>query len=436
MNLIIDNYIEIIISSCSLILFILFFCAIKKNGENIFFSMRSSNLMQITNLSIFLSIILYSLNDIFYSNLENNKIFSYILSFYFLFQLIIFVSLLLRYHRLYISCKTNSLARDDFLQIKYFETKSYHYEYFYVRFMAVFIFAILLSSGLFFYLCGRDNIMFNYEILSKNLYSNNTEQIPIKNHLIWMILSFTETFIFLTYALLIIKTHLNPKVNIPCEIILIALINYIYFSSIGICFLNNKTINKNILYIIPLIYNLLIYFVSIGLPFLWARYNDIVINYDLTGELASSLYLFLTKEKCFDLFYNFIYNQESIRRKGIFCLDMLINIFKYRMLVFTEKPLDLIVEEINNINRIYLNNNEIYNFFDNNLIKQMKDACRDNREHPKINLFDPITNVIYDFLEIEFQKLIKTEEFESLKNDLIQETYVRCKLANYGLIRN
>ena len=436
MNLTIDNYIEIIISSCSFLLFILFFLAIRKNSENIFLSMRSTNLMQITNLSLFLSILLYSITDIFYSNLEKHNIFSYVLSFYFIFQLIIFVSLLLRYHRLYISCKTYSLARDDFLQIRYFETKSYHYEYFYVRFMVVFIFVILLSSGLFFYLSGQDNIMFNYEILSKNLYLNDTEKIPIKNHLIWMILSFIETFIFLTYALLIIKTYLNPKVNIPCEIILIALINYIYFSSIGMCFLNNEIINKNILYIIPLIYNLLIYFVSIGLPFLLARNNDTVINYDLPGELASSLYLFLTKEKCFDLFYNFIYNLESIRKKGIFFLDMLINIFKYRMLVFTEQPIELIVEEINNINRVYLNKNEIHNYCDSNLIKQMKDACRDNRENPKITLFDPITNVIYDFLEIQFQKLIKTEEFESIKNDLLQETNVRSKLANYGLIRN
>ena len=66
----------------------------------------------------------------------------------------------------------------------------------------------------------------------------------------------------------------------------------------------------------------------------------------------------------------------------------------------------------------------------------MKDACRDNRDNPRINIFDPITNVIYDYLDMEFQRLTKTEEFESLKNDLTQETYVRCKLANYGLIRN
>ena len=146
MDLTTNNYIEIVISCFSLILFLLFFNAIRKNSENIFFSMRSSSLMQITNLSIFLSIIFYSVSDIFYINLKDNNIVSYILTFSFLFQIIIFVSLLLRYHRLYISCKTNTLGRDDLLQFKFFETKSYHYEYFYVRLMAIFMVMCSLLS--------------------------------------------------------------------------------------------------------------------------------------------------------------------------------------------------------------------------------------------------------------------------------------------------
>ena len=149
-----DNIIEIIISSCAFILFLLFFTTIRKNGDNIFISMRSSNLMQITNLSIFLSILFYSLSDIFYSNFSSNYL-SFLLTFYFMFQIIIFISLLLRYHRLYISCKTTPTTGVDFLQDKYFEAKCYHYEYFYVRFMAIFIFIILLVSGLYFYLSNK-----------------------------------------------------------------------------------------------------------------------------------------------------------------------------------------------------------------------------------------------------------------------------------------
>ena len=121
--------------------------------------------------------------------------------------------------------------------------------------------------------------------------------------------------------------------------------------------------------------------------------------------------------------------------KSTFYLDMLINIFKYRMLIFTNKPREMIVEEINNIQRKYLTKGQL-NLFDENLINQTRSAIQNGLENPKINLFDQITNVIYDYLEVEFQRFIKTEEFDSLRNDLMYETYVRCKLKNYGLIRN
>ena len=433
MELNLNNYVEMAISFCSFILFILFFFSIRKNSENIFFSMRSSNLMQITNLSIFMSILLYSLSDILYETVEDNNA-SFILTLYFIFQLIVFMSLILRYHRLYISCKTNSLGKDDLLQFRFFEAKSYHYEYFYVRFMFVFILITIVSSELYFFLSDKNKIMYNYELLNYNEYKNNANDVPEKNYFFWIILSFIETFIFIIYSFLIVKTYLSPKVNISYEIILVAFVNYLYFLSIGLSFINIEFINKNILIFIPLLYNLLLYFVSIGLPFLWGRFNETVINYDLPGELASSLYLFLTKERCFDLFHNYLYNNCLEREKAIFYLDMLINIFKYRLLIFNNQDNNLIVQEMNKIEREYLRNN--HNYFASNLVKQMKDACEENRAAPKINLFDPITNVIYDYLDGEFQKYIKTEEFDTLKNDLMQETYVRCKLANYGLIRN
>ena len=60
-----NHIIELVISVISLFLCIFLFVAIRKNSENIFFSMRSSNLMQITNLSIFMSIFLYFINDKF-----------------------------------------------------------------------------------------------------------------------------------------------------------------------------------------------------------------------------------------------------------------------------------------------------------------------------------------------------------------------------------
>ena len=432
-----SNYIiEIVISGISLLLCILFFLVIRRNGENIFFSMRSSNLMQITNLSIFMSIFLYFINDKFYKGLNNNWIGPLIFSLYFIFQLITFMSLILRYHRIYISCKTNSLGRDDLLQFRFFEAKTYHYEYFYVRIMMIFIIGVTAISILISYIVdNKPPIIYNYELLycdNKNVNENEYKNCVSKGYYnFWIVLSFIQTVIFITYSFLIVKTHLYPKVHLSIEIILVTFVHYSYFLSIGLSF---RDIPKVIVAFTPLLYNLLLYFITLGLPFIWGRFNDSVINYDLPGELASSLYLFLTKERCFDAFRKYLSDHCLEKDKAIYFLDMLINIFKYRMLVFNEQDQDLIAIELNNIERMYLHNN--YHYFDSKLINQMREECNTNRNNPKINAFDPITNVIYDYLEREFKNYIKTEEFDTLKNDLLHETYVRCKLANYGLIRN
>jgi hypothetical protein len=431
------QYIEIAILIFSFILFLLFLLTIRKNSENIFFSMRSSNLMQITNLSIFLSILVYGLSDIFYPNLfETKNILSYIPSLYFLFQIITFLSLVLRYHRLYISCKINSLSRDELLQFKFFEAKPYHYEYFYVRIMALFILVIIISSSIFYY-TTKNEIMESFEILNNNNSQDKTKVEINNQYYFWMILSFIETIVFITYSLLSVKIHISPNVNILKEVIFLAITNYLYFVSIGFSVLDpiKEKISEKIILYFPFLYNLLVLFVTLGLPFLWGRYNDTVINYDLPGELTSSLYLFLTKEKCFDLFHNYLFYKGKNSRKAIFYLDMLINIFKYRMLIFTNQPNESITE-MENIERMYLRRNNTLKYFDDNLVKDMTDACRDTRINPKINTFDPITNVIYEYLEGEFKNFTKTEEFEALRNDLREETYVRCRLVNYGLIRN
>ena len=424
--------IEIVISGISLVLCIFFFYVIRRNGENIFFSMRSSNLMQITNLSIFMSIFLYFINDKFYDGLNDIWIGPLIFSLYFIFQLITFMSLILRYHRIYISCKTNSLGRDDLLQFRFFEAKTYHYEYFYVRIMMIFIIGVTAISILISYIVDdKPPIIYNYELLYCEKENENKNCVSKGYYNFWIILSFIQTVIFITYSFLIVKTHLYPKVHLSIEIILVTFVHYSYFLSIGLSF---RDIPKVIVAFTPLLYNLLLYFITLGLPFIWGRFNDSVINYDLPGELASSLYLFLTKERCFDAFRKYLSDHCLEKDKAIYFLDMLINIFKYRMLVFNEQDQDLIAIELNNIERMYLHNN--YHYFDSKLINQMREECNTNRNNPKINAFDPITNVIYDYLEREFKNYVKTEEFDTLKNDLLHETYVRCKLANYGLIRN
>ena len=437
------NYAEIAIGGFGFILFLLFTVTIKRNSDNIFFSMRSSNLMIITNALIFFSIATYVLNDILYDEYKGNDNLRYISTFYSLFQIGIFISLTMRYFRLFLSCRNPEDSQN--VQYNLFETKYYHYEYFYVRLIAVSILLALIAS-LVNYFVGNKNVgMFIYEIE----FNKNNDGINGCFYF-WIIFSFLQTATFTTFDLLISKTHLNPDVYISQEISLVAFVNYIYSLSIGLSLLiNNKVLEKDnfikgTITLIPLIYNLLIYFIVIALPFLYGVFNSTVIIYDLPGELCESLYLFLTKEKCFDAFHNYLKTNNDIirnqndREKGVFLLDLLICIFKFRLLVTNNESRTLIAEEINSIRINYLERGDLNNYLDKNLVQETIDLCTRyvNSNTLRANIFDKVAAEAYQFLDNKFKNFKASELFNKLKNELTEETNIRCKLTNFGLIRN
>lgn len=429
---------EVIIAVFFGLLFIAFTITIKKNNENVFFSMRSSNLMIFTNIFIFLSLITFILNDILYDDIDYH--FPYFSAFYFIFQLTIFLALIMRYFRLYLSCRN---PEDNNVQFNMFTPKTYHYEYFYVRLLAIAIVLILGITAAGFFI-AKDNgrfIMISHEILLKK-----TNGVNDGCYYFWIIFSFIETVVFLTFFLLIEKTSLNPNVHISLEIFLVALINYIYSLSMVLSFLKDFDFEykKNIIEFIPIIYNILIYFVVIALPFLYGVFNTSVIIYDLPGELCSSLYLFLTKEKCFDAFHDFLKTEiNQDRDKNVLFLNLLISIFKYRLLVNNNESHDVIMDEINNIRANYLEKIIRLNYVDDDKEKDkileratVQETINNCLRPFKINLFDKVASGIYQILDEKFNDFKRDIRYTNLQHELEEETNIRCKLANFGLIRN
>ena len=429
---------EVIIAVFFGLLFIAFTITIKKNNENVFFSMRSSNLMIFTNIFIFLSLITFILNDILYDDIDYH--FPYFSVFYFIFQLTIFLALIMRYFRLYLSCRN---PEDNNVQFNMFTPKTYHYEYFYVRLLAFAIVLILGITAAGFFIAKDDGrfIMISHEILLKK-----TNGVNDGCYYFWIIFSFIETVVFLTFFLLIEKTSLNPNVHISLEIFLVALINYIYSLSMVLSFLKDFDFEykKNIIEFIPIIYNILIYFVVIALPFLYGVFNTSVIIYDLPGELCSSLYLFLTKEKCFDAFHDFLKTEiNQDRDKNVLFLNLLISIFKYRLLVNNNESHDVIMDEINNIRANYLEKIIRLNYVDDDKEKDkileratVQETINNCLRPFKINLFDKVASGIYQILDEKFNDFKRDIRYTNLQHELEEETNIRCKLANFGLIRN
>ena len=428
------NIIEMILVGFALIVSIIFFMHIKKYRDNLFYSMRSTNLMSITNILLLFNIISYSICDIWYEELTESKARKYVLTFYFVFQVGASFSLILRYFRLYLSCKN---TQDNLMEPKMFEPKSYHYEYFYVRLIAAVLFIVLIIILIIFFVIEDDtNTLFSHEL--NYIKRDNHIELGDNNYLCWCILYFIETIIYMTFIILIYKTRLNPNVHIILEICLVSLINYIYSLSMGVSFFINKEeaseLLKDAIILFPIIYNFLIYFVVAALPFLYGMFNSTVIMYDLPGELCSSLYLFLTKEKCYDAFYSYLsgLTNNKERAQSIYYLDLLISIFKYRLLINNNDQKSLIRDEKNRI-LMKLNENDIHNYLDSKLVN---DENIRNEKNLSTNLFDKSAKVLYEYLEQKFEVFKNSSKFRSLQSELIEETNIRCKLTNFGLIRN
>ena len=107
----------------------------------------------------------------------------------------------------------------------------------------------------------------------------------------------------------------------------------------------------------------------------------------------------------------------------------------------------MIIEEINNIRNKYLQKIINLNLFDNDkekdkvldkeTVESTIDSCRRENLMPfKVNLFDKVASAIYQILDKKFYIFQRDDKFNDLKNELEMETNIRCKLANFGLIRN
>ena len=60
----------------------------------------------------------------------------------------------------------------------------------------------------------------------------------------------------------------------------------------------------------------------------------------------------------------------------------------------------------------------------------------DNKIEDVESVFDKIAGAVYQSLNTRFEDFRKGEAFHCLQRELKEETNIRCKLANFGLIRN
>ena len=390
-------------------------------------SVRSPTLLLSTifgNFLMSLVIILPQITD------DNNKIIS---NFYYLFRLMMVISIFLRNERIILCCGINT---NDTADMKQFYDKRYLYiEKHYVRILLGFIVVFLIGTIVIIAI-GKPYL----EIF----YIEREEDINAVKQWIWVIWNFLEEFIILTY-LFRIYDIISPKQFVKFELYSYLIVWVIYNNfSLLFYFSASNDERKITLDIISLfvLYICLILdgIMPVAMSFITSK---ALLNYHFTFKLMNNLYLFLTDETCYNSFNNYLinkYKEAKINKEidgkyGAFYLKLYTHIMKYKLdFVLNKDAEQLFNEAVLIYNTFFLDDSNAIKL-DPIVVRKVKAECNIlNSRNYNNNLFDEALSYIYAELTKLFGEFVKSREYSELYAEITLSSYIRCKMYNTGLI--
>ena len=378
----------------------------RKNYTSI--SIRSPTLLLSTILSnFFMKIII-----VLYKLLEKNEI----SSFYYIFRLMMILSVILRYERILICCNIDSLKREEeeFNRKHYKEKKYLYHEKFYVRILLI-AFALFLISMVVIKIVNIKGVGFFYTfnfIYNFGDAQNHNFQLFKPQMMGWVIWNFIEQFFLITYLFRILFKSIKEKIK--TELLSFFILWYIYSLSLCVHYIG--------------------LFINGYFPLFLSFHYKTAISYHFSPKLMNNLYLFLTNEECYDAFSDYLTKTSSF--KSLFYLQLYTHIMKYKLSFVLNVSKDIGLNDANEIYNTYFRENSQYeNQIDINVIKKVRSDCQilENNTFTS-ELFDEALQYVFNELNKKYVVFHNTEEFNRLYRKIKLESYIQCKMCNTGLI--
>ena len=395
-------------------------------------SIRSPTLSLMTNLGIFFLSQIIVLYQIFDKN--------FISFFYFLFRVMMFVSLILKYERILRCCMIykNSEKEDEL----YFSKKRYLYQekyYFRILIICLLFIAILL---VLFYLIKIDNVevlfRFNliYDFKDKSDSSKNT--IYKMNLIVIICWSFVEQFIFISYIFRTLSKYIKEKIKLEILVNFIIWYIYAFICNVFNLYSKNDSLKKESnLNIFLSLFSLLVHYSLLffnGIfPLILSYHYRTSISYHFSPKLMGNLFLFLVNEECYNTFFDYLKKKNDIR--GLFYLKLYTHIMKYK-LNFSGNVDDK-TEARNDLNEIYLlffADDYCQNYIDKAIVVKIRDEYKGLEDRIIPEIFDRALKVAFVELGKIFDVFHKEDEYNALYCKIKINSYIHCKMCNTGLI--
>ena len=411
----ISNIVWIIIIIVNVIIYGLCGFLIIKKKSLTAISIRSPTLILgsiLSNLIMSLALILPKLVDS-----------SFITIFYYIFRLMMTISIFLRFERILACFRYNKDKFNTNENMEKFANKRYLLqEKFYVKiFIGVFvvIFIIILILELLKVRC--------FELFSCS-YNKNMNDFK-SQMFIWTILNFMENAAFMTYIFRLYEKRL--RFILKKELYLLFAILFIY--SNFVCLYNIfENYNDELFTLVSLSTLYILLLLNGFLPVFASFWYKNILNYQITPKLMNNLYLFLTNKKCYRKFYNYLMKAGD---NSIYMLKLYTHIMKYKLDLAIKKNKEQGLREAKDIYYKYFENEGYLLYVTQDIIIKIQNKCEILRSNNyKEDLFDDGLEYAYNQLTVKFGEFIKSEDFKELNDDIELDSIVQCKMQNTGLI--
>ena len=380
-------------------------------------SIRSPTLLLCTIFSNFLTSLVIILFKI-----TGQNFFS---SFYYLFRILMMVSIFLRYERIILCCGIN---KNDAADMKQFYEKRYLYiEKFYMRIL-MFFFGLFLVSTII--VRALDYEYFEIFFSNEDLLLNKTKM------WIWVIYNFIEDFLLISYLFRLYDIITLPNQYIKFELCIFVIIWFIYSnicSGFGYHYRNEIDNKSSVFSIISLTVLYISLIINGGLPIIMTFTPKTLVTYHFTPKLLNNLYLFLTDETCYETFNNYLYTKKD---NGTLLLKLYTYIMRYKLSFnLNQNNRELGFAKAVEINHTFFENENNANKLNEEIVNKVRSECNIlNSQNFNKNMFDEALKYAFNELNNKFLEFKGSREFNELQAQIILSSYIRCKMFNTGLI--
>ena len=350
---------------------------------------------------------------------------SFITIFFYIFRLMMTISIFLRFERILACFRYNkdkfntNVNMEKFTNKRYLLQEKFYVKIFIIIFLGVFTTILLLEIfnvrcfELFFCSYGKKDRKGDYK---SQMY-------------IWVILNFLENIAFMTYIFRLYGKRL--RFILKKELYFHFGLLFIY--SNFVCIYNIiKSYDDSVFILVSLCTLYILLLLNGFLPVFASFWYNNILNYQLTPKLMNNLYLFLTNKKCYRKFYKYLYNSGD---NNIYMLKIYTHIMKYKLDIALKVSNELGLGEAKEIYNRYYENEGYITYAPKDVIAKIKNKCEILKNNTyKDDLFDEGLEYAYNQLNIKFSEFIKSEDFKELNDDIELDSIVQCKMHNTGLI--